>query len=322
MKKLTTLWMMMVMLVIALPANAMSRSEVRENARFITDRMAYELNLSQMQYDDAYEVNYDFIDNVRHIMDDVVMGYAPAVDRYYQYLDYRNDDLRWILNASQYRRFMGTDYFYRPIYTTANNWLFRIYRVYTDVRHFYFGKPHHYKSYKGGHYRTHFGHVSYYKTHRKNHYKHDFYHGDVRQLRNPGHHKPAIGPSQKPGKHPGVNHKPKADRRPSAAAQSGRRPSVQRGAAGAPVSSPKADKKADKKKVDRKQDNKEKPAAKPSNQRRQSNVKATGSRQSMLNSKSDNKRNSGNQQRESSRSSSRSGSKDKQDEGRRASRGR
>lgn len=312
MKKLTTLWMMMVMLLFALPANAMSRSEVRENARFITDRMAYELNLSQMQYDDAYEVNYDFIDNVRHIMDDVVHGYAPAVDRYYQYLDYRNDDLRWILSDAQYRRFMGVEYFYRPIYTTASNWLFRIYRVYTDVHHFYFGKPHHYKSYKGGHYRTHFGHVSYYKTHRKDHYKHSFYRGDVRQLRNPGPHKPAVGPSHKPkpGKHPAVNHNSGANRRPSAAAQAGRRPSIQRGTAGAPVSTPKADKKADKK-----------PAAKPSNQRRQTNVKTEGSRQSMLNSKSDTKRNSSSQ-RESSRSSSRSSSKDKQEEGRRASRGR
>ena len=181
MKKLTTLWMMVLMLCMSIPAmGAMSMSKVRENARFLTDRMAYELNLTPMQYDDVYEVNYDFIDNIRYIMDNVVRGYDHAVDRYYQFLDYRNDDLRWILSASQYRRFMGVDYFYRPVYTTASNWLFRIYKVYHDVKHFYFDKPHHYKSYRGGHYRTHHGHVSFYKNNRKDHYKHDFYKGDIR----------------------------------------------------------------------------------------------------------------------------------------------
>ena len=180
MKKLTNLWMMILMLCVSIPASAMSKNKVRENARFLTDRMAYELNLSSMQYDDVYEVNFDFIDNVRHIMDDVVRGHDYAVDRYYEFLDYRNDDLRWILSVSQYRKFMGVDYFYRPIYTTASDWLFRIYKVYRDVTHFYFDKPHHYKSYKGGHYRTHYGNISFYKNNRKDHYKHDFYQGDIR----------------------------------------------------------------------------------------------------------------------------------------------
>ena len=203
MRKLTTLWMMILMLCMSIPAmGAMSMSKVRENARFLTDRMAYELNLTPMQYDDVYEVNYDFIDNIRYIMDDVVRGYDHAVDRYYQYLDYRNDDLRWILSASQYRRFMGVDYFYRPVYTTASNWLFRIYKVYHDVKHFYFDKPHHYKSYRGGHYRTHHGHVSFYKNNRKDHYKHDFYKGDIRVR----HDKPKAAPK--------VEARPKGNSRP------------------------------------------------------------------------------------------------------------
>ena len=204
MRKLTTLWMMILMLCMSIPAmGAMSMSKVRENARFLTDRMAYELNLTPMQYDDVYEVNYDFIDNIRYIMDDVVRGYDHAVDRYYQFLDYRNDDLRWILSASQYRRFMGVDYFYRPVYTTASNWLFRIYKVYHDVKHFYFDKPHHYKSYRGGHYRTHHGHVSFYKNNRKDHYKHDFYKGDIRVR----HDKPKASPK--------VEARPKGNSRPA-----------------------------------------------------------------------------------------------------------
>lgn len=179
MKRMTSIWLMIVMLGVSIPSmGAMSINKMRQNARFLTDRMAYELQLSPMQYDDVYEVNYDFINSVRYIMDDVVRGYDYAVDRYYDYLDYRNDDLRWILSASQYRRFMGVDYFYRPIYTTAHNWLFRIYNVYHDVKHFYFGKPHHYKTYNGGHSRVHH-HAGYYKHHHQNRYQHEFYKGKV-----------------------------------------------------------------------------------------------------------------------------------------------
>ena len=180
MKKMGSFWLVVVMLAVSIPSmGAMSISKMRENARFLTDRMAYELHLSQMQYDDVYEVNYDFINSVRYIMDDVVRGYGYAVDRYYDYLDYRNEDLRWILSSSQYHLFMRVEYFYRPIYTTHNNWLFRIYDIYHDVKHFYFGKPRHYKTYSGGHSRLHH-HAGYYKVNCHARYHHDFFKGDVK----------------------------------------------------------------------------------------------------------------------------------------------
>lgn len=152
----------------------MSASKVRQNTRFLTDKMAYELNLSTEQYNDAYEINFDFIYNVRNLMDDVVRGYDWAVDKYYGSLDVRNDDLRWILSNSQYKRFLGMDYFYRPIYTSGRSWNFRVYVNYTNHNLFYFGKPYHYRSYCGGHYRTHHDNVSFYR----NRYRHDVYHGD------------------------------------------------------------------------------------------------------------------------------------------------
>lgn len=205
MKKTTSLWLIIVMLFVNIPSmGAMSINKMRQNARFLTDRMAYELHLSPLQYDDVYEVNYDFINSVRYIMDDVVRGYDYAVDRYYDYLNYRNDDLRWILSASQYRRFMGVDYFYRPIYTTANRWVFRIYNVYHDVKHFYFGKPHHYKTYHGDHSRMHH-HAGYYKQHHQNRYQHDYYKGDVKVHYN----KPVAG-NRRPGNV--VQPKPKKER--------------------------------------------------------------------------------------------------------------
>lgn len=181
MKRWTTLLMIVCMLGIAIPAmGAMSISKMRQNTRFLTDRMAYELRLSPQQYDDVYEVNYDFINNVRYLMDDVVRGYDYALDRYYDFLDVRNDDLRWILSRAQYRRFMAAEHFYRPIYANNNKWQFRIYTVYNNVNFFYFGKPRHYTTYCGGHYRTHFNNVSYYRTHYHHRYRHEVYNGHYR----------------------------------------------------------------------------------------------------------------------------------------------
>lgn len=143
---------------------AMSKSRIRKEARFLTDKMAYELNLSIPQYNDVYEINYDFIYDVNRIMDEVLDGYAWAMDEYYYLLDIRNDDLRWVLSSYQYYEMMDIDYFYRPIFMASSNWTFRVHLHYTNFNHFYFGKPHHYKSYKGGHRRHHWHEVSYYKN--------------------------------------------------------------------------------------------------------------------------------------------------------------
>ena len=141
----------------------MSTSKIRKETRFLTDKMAYELNLTTQQYNDAYEINYDFIYSVRNIMDYVARGYEWAMDDYYEELDIRNDDLRWVLSDGQYRRFMGADYFYRPIYVTGGRWSLRVYINYPNRGLFYFGVPYHYHTYCGAHYRPHIHHTSYYR---------------------------------------------------------------------------------------------------------------------------------------------------------------
>ena len=87
----------------------MSTSKVRKETRFLTDKMAYELNLSNAQYNDIYEINFDFLYSIRNTIDYVAKGYQWAMNDYYDALDVRNDDLRWVLNNSQYRRFMNID---------------------------------------------------------------------------------------------------------------------------------------------------------------------------------------------------------------------
>ena len=85
-----------------------------------------------------------------------------GLNRYYDYLDVRNDDLRWVLNNRQYGRFMQAAYFYRPVYVSGGRWSFRVYITYTNHNHFYFPRPYHYRTYCGGHCRTHY-HNSYYR---------------------------------------------------------------------------------------------------------------------------------------------------------------
>jgi len=136
-------------------AFALSTSAIRENARFLTDRMAWELDMTPRQYEDCYEINYDFIYSINHIMKEVAYGYTDAIDMYYTYLDYRNDDLHYILTNHQYAKFLTLDYFYRPIYTYRGDWMFRVYQVYNNRKFFYFDAPTIYRSYNGSHGRKH-----------------------------------------------------------------------------------------------------------------------------------------------------------------------
>ncbi|MCR4921676.1 MAG: hypothetical protein K5945_08235 [Bacteroidaceae bacterium] len=149
------------MLALSLSAMALSKSKVRTYARFLTDRMAYELDLTPMQYDDCYEINYDFIYYASRVMNDVVYGYIDAIDRYYTYLDYRNEDLRYVLTSSQYVRFLAREYFYRPIYSTGSGWALRVYTIYSNRSFYYFDAPKIFRSYRGDHARAYYNN-SYY----------------------------------------------------------------------------------------------------------------------------------------------------------------
>ena len=49
------------MMLTTLTASAMSYKQAREQALFLTDKMAYELDLTEEQYEAAYEVNLDYL---------------------------------------------------------------------------------------------------------------------------------------------------------------------------------------------------------------------------------------------------------------------
>ena len=72
-------------------ANAMSYERAREEALYLTDKMAYELNLNDQQYNDAYEINLDYF-----------LSLNSEADLYGDYLSYRLSDFRHILCDWQY----------------------------------------------------------------------------------------------------------------------------------------------------------------------------------------------------------------------------
>ena len=131
---------LMTMLTVSISVNAMSYEQARNEALFLTDKMAYELNLTDEQYEAAYEINLDYL-----------MGVTGRNDVFGTYWERRNLDLSYILLDWQWKSFIAATYFYRPLYWEAGYWHFGVYSRYPHRDYFYFGRPHFYVTYCGGH---------------------------------------------------------------------------------------------------------------------------------------------------------------------------
>ena len=101
MKKMMILAVMMVMTI---SANAMSYNTAKNEALFLSDKMAYELNLTAAQYEAVYEINLDYL-----------MSLNGHGDVFGIWWDRRNADLRFVLNSWQFDKYMSLAYFYRPL---------------------------------------------------------------------------------------------------------------------------------------------------------------------------------------------------------------
>ena len=157
MKKM--IFALMMMLTASVSANAMSYEQARNEALFLTDKMAYELNLTDEQYEAAYEINLDYL-----------MGVTSRDDVFGIYWERRNLDLSYILLDWQWNAYMAASYFYRPLYWDAGYWHFGIYARYPHRSYLYFGRPHFYSTYRGGHAWHRVGGNGYYHGH-SNHFR-------------------------------------------------------------------------------------------------------------------------------------------------------
>lgn len=124
---------------VAYSRSGMSYDDARRQAWFLSDKMAYELGLSDAQFNAIYEINLDYLLSMR--------GERSI---YGNYWTRRNTDIFYVLNASQYNYFVSLDYFYRPVYWYNNAYSFGVYRHYGNPRHYYRARPTYYSSYRGG----------------------------------------------------------------------------------------------------------------------------------------------------------------------------
>ena len=136
MKKMMTLAILMAMTI---TANAMSYKEARNEALFLSDKMAWELDLTDAQYEAVYEINLDYM-----------MSVSGRNDVYGAWWSRRNTDLQYVLTAYQYNKYIDLSYFYRPLTWNNGSWTFNVYTHYSNKTHFYKGHPKGYVSYKGG----------------------------------------------------------------------------------------------------------------------------------------------------------------------------
>lgn len=194
----------MAMMTIALNANAMSFTQAQREALFLTDKMAYELNLTDEQYDACYEINLDYL-----------MSVSTVDDLYGTYWTRRNYDLGYVLFDWQLEAFRAASYFYRPLYWDAGCWHFGIYARYPRRTFFYFSHPTVYVSYRGGHsWRMNGGH-SYYHGHQDRFRSVRTEHVGMRDRfdnRRFDKSRPAISNNNRPNMDRGNNNRPNMDR--------------------------------------------------------------------------------------------------------------
>ena len=126
------------MMVMTISANAMSYNAAKHEALFLSDKMAYELNLTAAQYEAVYEINLDYLMSLN--------GHADVFGIWW---DRRNADLRYVLNAWQYDKYITLAHFYRPVAWHAGGWTFAVYSHY-NRGHFYNAHPKVFVTYKGG----------------------------------------------------------------------------------------------------------------------------------------------------------------------------
>jgi len=138
---------MMAVLALAAAANAMSYKQARNEAFFLTDKMAFELALSADQYNAVYEINMDYI-MCLDVYDDIFGTFWTR----------RNSELRYVLSPAQYQRYIQLEYFYRPVSWNNRKFVFTIYNHYPKDR-YYNAAPPGYQVYKGS--NRYFDHSAY-----------------------------------------------------------------------------------------------------------------------------------------------------------------
>ena len=129
---------LLVAIVTSIPTFGMSLRDAQAQAYFLSDKMAYELNLTPQQYDQVYQVNLEYFLSVN----------SPS-DLDGIWWRYRNTDLSYILYDWQWRLYRAADYFIRPLSWIRGAWYCSLWdRYHRD--YFFYHRPTVYVTCHGG----------------------------------------------------------------------------------------------------------------------------------------------------------------------------
>ena len=140
-------------------AYAQRLANVRAEATFITDQMIMELGLNSSQRNGILNINLSYLKGINSYRDIDAYGWR-----------YRNEQIRRMLTARQWRKFRESYYFYRPIGWHNDVYVHNIYKKYP--KHHWKSaecKPYHYKNHHKHHHKHYDKH---YDKHHKKHHKH------------------------------------------------------------------------------------------------------------------------------------------------------
>lgn len=161
-----------VALITALSASAQRLTNIRAEARFITDKMVLELGLTNVQRNSILQLNLGYLDAINSYRD--INGKAWK---------HRNKELHRMMSDSQWRRYREAYYFYQPISWRSNAYVHNIYTRYPErvvVVHESCKPCKHHKHYESCKHYKHHKHDKHYKHHKHDkhykHYKHDKHH--------------------------------------------------------------------------------------------------------------------------------------------------
>ena len=117
MKRMIMTMVAMVMMITSVSAQRIDN--INMEARILTDKMTAELGLNSWQREKAYQMNLSYLNGINSYRD---------IDS--QIWKKRNNALKGILNASQWRQYKNASYFYHPISWHNNAYVHNIYAKY------------------------------------------------------------------------------------------------------------------------------------------------------------------------------------------------
>ena len=125
--------------------NAQRLTDIRAEARYITDKMVVELGLTNVQRNNVLNLNLTYLDGINSYRDLDARGWK-----------YRNKQMKAMLTDKQWRKFKDSYYFYRPISWRNNAYVHNIYAKYprNDCSYNQPGRPTFDRGHKGKKHRN------------------------------------------------------------------------------------------------------------------------------------------------------------------------